>query len=186
MSWIWLITPSLPILTTDYICVHINCVDSRLWQHNSRELDEQQWGRAAETVSGETAGNWPHAASAWGQDSAPAGGWSSYTCRYLNCSIGVTDLQTLTILLFLYLAGGPASTQWGWANGLTGWIAVTQLTPLPRHRYGGFYRGWEAPQHPVPIQHKQRQVQKISSAITTIKQPNPSLSGTDCVCLCSG
>lgn len=48
-----------------------------LLQHNSRELDQSQWGRATETVSRETAGNWPHAAGAWGKDSAPAGGWSA-------------------------------------------------------------------------------------------------------------
>lgn len=48
-----------------------------LLQHNSREPDQSQWGRATETVSRETAGNWPHAAGAWGKDSAPAGGWSA-------------------------------------------------------------------------------------------------------------
>lgn len=130
-------------------------------QNNSRKLDQSQWGRAAETVSGATAGNRPHAASARDQNSAPAGGSSarSFCVAETDTHCGA-DLQIMTGSAWCVLPGGPACTQRGRADGLAGGITVPHLPPLPRHPHGGHPRGWEASQNPVTFQHPQRQVQK--------------------------
>ncbi len=74
-------------------------------------------------------------------------GWNRHT--------GASDLQNIADFVF---PGGPASTQRGWTDGLASWITLQCLPPLLRHPHGGHPRGWEASEHPVSLQHQQRQV----------------------------
>lgn len=84
---------------------------------------------------------------------------------------------------FVCFAGGPASTQWGWEDGLTGWITLPRFPSFFRHRHGGDPRRREAPKHPVSIQHQQRQVQN-AKIITNIKlNENVFVCVTDCACI---
>lgn len=144
-------------------------------QHNSGECYQSQWSRAAETLSRETAGNRPHAASAWDQNSAPAGGSSNHNIRVLK----LAWLKKSWLFPCVLHSGSPASTQRGGEDGLAGWLTVPPRPPLLEHHDGGHPRWREASQKSVTCQQQQRQVGNSKLAVRQT-EINPTVSLTDC------
>lgn len=118
MFLFWTQLSHLLIITATSLTVSVQ-------QHDSWECYQSQWGRAAETLSREAAGNRPHAASAWDQNSAPAGGASTRNIRVLKLAWRKKNHDC-----FYVDSGSAASTQRGREDGHAGWITVPALPPL--------------------------------------------------------
>lgn len=123
-------------------------------------------------MSREAAGNRPHAASAWDQNSASAGGSSNRNVMVLKLAWCKKKSWLFPRVL---RSGSPASTQRGGEDGLTGWIAVPLLPPLLEHRDGGRPRWREASQKSVTCQQQQRQVENSKPAVKQTER-NPTFT----------
>lgn len=123
-------------------------------------------------MSREAAGNRPHAASAWDQNSAPAGGSSNRNVRVLKLAWWEKKCWLFPRVL---RSGSTASTQRGGEDGLAGWIAAKPLPPLLEHRDGGRPRWRQASQKSVTCQQQQRQVGNSKQAVKQTER-NPTFT----------